>query len=120
MAARRTGGGRLRLCPELGTGLPQTGGGGAAAEAAAAAAIPAGLLRHFVYHVPARRQYLAPALLPWPGQPPTAAQVIIISCCDPYFAKCIQSSNIYYPYISSCRRPELLFGLQCSQDSKRS
>lgn len=76
-AARRRGGGRLHLCPELGTGLtpPTSGAGGRAADAAAMAAIPAGPLRHFVYHVPARRQYLAPALMAWPGQSPTAAQV---------------------------------------------
>lgn len=32
--------------------------------------IPAGPLRHFVYHVPARRQYLTPA-----ADPPELAQV---------------------------------------------
>jgi hypothetical protein len=55
------GSGRLRLSDET-----PAGGGGGGTDLT----VPAGPLLHFVYHVPARRQYLAP--LP---QPPDSAQV---------------------------------------------
>ncbi len=70
-AAATEGGGRLRLSDDLsqvrvGAGENSGDGDSGATECVT---IPAGPLRHFVYHVPARRQYLAPA------PPPDAAQV---------------------------------------------
>ena len=64
-AAMQPGSGRLRLSDET-----PAGSASGSAPAEQHLAIPAGPLLHFVYHVPARRQYLAP--LP---QPPAAAQV---------------------------------------------
>lgn len=61
------GGGRLRLCSN-------TAAGGSSSDRTAAPeqrlSIPAGPLLHFVYHVLARRQFLAPA-----PQPAEAVQV---------------------------------------------
>jgi hypothetical protein len=65
-AAMQPGSGRLRLCGDS----PVGGSSGGSAAAEQHLAVPAGPLLHFVYHVPARRQYLAP--LP---QPPDSAQV---------------------------------------------
>lgn len=68
------GSGQLRLCSDT----PAGGGGGevGAAPLEQRVAIPAGPLRHFVYHVPARRQFLAPA-----PQPEDSAQVSCIAAC---------------------------------------
>lgn len=64
-AAMQPGSGRLRLCSDS-----PAGGGGGSAALDQHLAVPAGPLLHFVYHVPARRQYLAPLPLP-----PDSAQV---------------------------------------------
>lgn len=70
-AAATEGGGRLRLSDDMSpvrVGVGENSGDGDSG-ATERVTIPAGPLRHFVYHVPARRQYLAPA------PPPDAAQV---------------------------------------------
>lgn len=80
--AKTPTGGRMRLCTDLGTGLDPMG----CHDGSDAAMIPAGALRHFVYFVPSRRQYLAPTLEPWPGCPSTTARDLMSSVARAHVA----------------------------------
>ena len=100
------GSGRLRLSDET-----PAGSDGDSVPGQQRLAVPAGPLLHFVYHVPARRQYLAP--LP---QPPDSAQVgssqkqtsvLPNRCSNPVsFRRAVLLTSVQQLHWTFCASPE--------------